>query len=284
MKLKKPVALVARTTNLQYMMHHALMVMKDLSELVHTEKWQGIDISNKPEMATYEYRHFHSRAILNGTDLGLYRSIVAPNLPWADDHFEERVCGEPINPGVQWAKWPYAHSADRFRAEGGKFNHNYMERYWPRYAGMTEDGKLGNVVELENLKAHRGIYHEYGDLLDVVLQLNREPLTRQAILPVWFPEDTGVAHGGRVPCSIFYHFLMRDDRMDVTYYLRSCDLMRHFRDDVYLTIRLLLWVIGQLRAMDPKWANVEPGELILDIGSLHLFKNDYMTVFGETRD
>ena len=106
---------------------------KEASTLVHTDTWQSIDISKKPEMATHELLNY-SMAAPVPENLDDFAARVKPNLPWADKHFEERVCGEPINPGVEWENWPFNKSADTFR-QGGKFNHNYMERYWPRRAG-----------------------------------------------------------------------------------------------------------------------------------------------------
>lgn len=125
-----------------------------------------------------------------------------------------------------------------------------------------------------------GIRYPYGDLSDVVRQIAREPLTRQAILPVFFPEDTGAVHGGRVPCSIFYQFFVRDGQMAVTYMLRSCDIVRHFRDDIYLTVRLLLWVLQEARKLNPALADVRPGEFVMMITSLHMFVNDYYVKWG----
>jgi len=112
----------------------------------------------------------------------------------------------------------------------------------------------------------------------VVKLLVSDPYTRQAYLPVWFPEDTG---GGskRAPCTIGYHFLMRDGRLDVNYHIRSCDYVRHFRDDLYLTARLLLWVIDRCRTMDERWMDVLPGKFLMQIGSLHVFRNDYQMLF-----
>lgn len=259
------------------------------SDVVHTEKWQGIDISKAPEMATHEVRHFMMRVPMLTEDLSYHREQINPNLPWADDHFEERVCGYPINPGFQWAKWPWGNNAKKFLDAEGKFNHNYMERYWPKLAGMlgatnTAQEYAKRLVSMygDDLYGHqnRGIEHAYGDALDVAKLLAREPLTRQAVMPVWFPEDTGVLHGERVPCSLTYHFMMRNNALDVSYTLRSCDFVRHFRDDIYLTLRLALWMIDQARRIDERWAQVRPGEFVMLISSLHMFRNDYVKEFG----
>ena len=119
-----------------------------------------------------------------------------------------------------------------------------------------------------------GIMYEYGDLKDVVDLMIDDPLTRQAYLPVWFPEDTG---GGdkRAPCTIGYHFLMRNDRLSVNYHIRSCDFVKHFRNDLYLTARLVIWMLKQLRSRDPRWNDVRVGDFIMQIGSLHSFRPDW---------
>jgi hypothetical protein len=57
--------------------------------------------------------------------------------------------------------------------------------------------------------------------------------------------------------------------------MRSCDFVRHFRDDVYLTIRLLLWVLDRCRERSPEeWVDVTPGTFRMHITSLHMFVPD----------
>jgi hypothetical protein len=246
---------------------------------VHTEKWQSIDISKRPEAAMKELVNVSfeiAAPFKNGADLDIYRQQIQPNLPWADRHFElERVSGQPINPGVTWREWPYSLSADKFRTEGELFSHTYAERYWPKRAGRAVVGKDGSSTSSVN----RGIRYDYGDLNDVVELLAEEPLTRQAYLPIFFPEDTGVVHGERVPCTLGYHFMMRNNRLNVSYFIRSCDLVRHFRDDLYLTVRLQLWILEQLKRKGDKWEDVEPGNFSFWCGSLHCFTNDYRKMF-----
>lgn len=256
---------------------------KHESSKVHTEKWQGVDISKKPEAETHELLNYNFSVDLDGQEgLQHYRDDIKPNLPWADDHFLERVCGEPLNPGEQWAKWPWGNSADLFRNKSdsihgfeGQFNHNYMERYWPKHAGQTTKGSYGSrTTQAPWKEANKGIRYDYGDLRDLIDQLEREPQTRQAYFPIFFPEDTGAVHQGRVPCSLGYHFIHRHGFLHINYYLRSCEVYRHFRDDCYLTLRLLLYVLDKLRTRDESWEHVRPGTYSMYITSFHCFVND----------
>ena len=241
---------------------------------VKNERWQSV-VAPQPSR---EILNHTVKLLLPNEDLEFYRRIIKPNVPWADSHFElERVSGEPINPGTTWREWPYAGAAALHRRPGAadpKFDHSYAERYWPKLAGLEAD----EICETFGpLKGHAGIRFMYGDLDDLVTVLSNEPTTRQAYLPVWFPEDLSAClEHKRVPCSLGYHFIMRDNKLHVVYPMRSCDFVRHFRDDVYLTIRLLLWVLSQCRLACPEndWDQVLPGSFTMHITSLHIFESD----------
>jgi hypothetical protein len=246
---------------------------KSNSTPFHPGMWQGIDVSQNPQARMFEQLHVTLTAPLNQKDLSWYREEIEPNLPWADDHFEkERVSGHPFNPGTTWTSWPYGHAAAR-ALEGNRFNHTYAERFWPRWAGVTPGGLIPDEPPSGRL---RGIRHPYGDLNDLVNLLVKQPGTRQAYVPVWFPEDG--SHMDRKPCTLGYHFILRDGKFDVTYYIRSCDIYRHFRDDIYLCVRLLLWILDQTSFLDRLWLRVKPGTLRMHITSLHCFVNDMFLI------
>jgi hypothetical protein len=248
------------------------------SHTVEPGRWQGVDMSRKPEAAMKEVLN-HSFQVSMGWREGLssWAEDIGPNLPWADRHFEEeRVSGHPINPGETWKIWPYGHSADKFRDQRGQYNHSYAERYWPRFAGAFEDGKLppGSLGTLDQPFASiQGIRYRYGDLNDLVNQLATDPYSRQAYLPVWFPEDG--SHNDRKPCTLGYHFIQRNGHFHCVYYIRSCDFVRHFRDDCYLTVRLMLWILDRLREKDERWKSVKVGIYTMHVTSLHCFINDW---------
>jgi thymidylate synthase len=238
--------------------------------------WQSIDVSNRPELQHVEVLNHSFTYPLLSAELEYYQQEISPNLPWADKHFDlERSSGEPLNPGTTWKEWPYAASAGT-HLDNQIFDHSYAERYWPKQAGKTRGGKVGYNP---GLGTHKGIRGEYGDLDDLVDLLINDPLTRQAYLPVWFPEDlTAAKLNKRVPCSLGYHFIIREGLLHVVYYIRSCDYIRHFRDDVYLTIRLLLWILERIN--EGQEIPVAPGTLTMHITSLHIFQSDYTALFG----
>lgn len=251
---------------------------------IHTDFWQAVNISNRPEAAMKELIYVEFRVPLPVITLQYYRDDIKPNLPWADDHFEkERISGEPLNPGTTWKDWPYGLAADKHRTEGEQFSHSYAERYWPRYAGLTPGGELWEHAT--NFKPNTGTRYGLGDLSDVISLLERDPLTRQAYLPVWFPEDTGAVYNQRVPCTLGYHFMRRGNNFHVYYPIRSCDFVRHFRDDLYLTVRLTLHILNQLKERDAKnWKDIVPGMFMFWAGSMHCFVSDHARLKKEKKE
>ena len=238
--------------------------------IVVPSHWQGKDVSKSIFMQTYELLNWYCQVDLICRNLDYYREDIKPDLPWADDHFEERVSGYPMNPGTQWAKWREGEGAAKFLEPDGRFNHNYMERLWPKYARKVPLAEVAQPQLLEGLTPHRGILYDYGDLNDLVNLLKREPLTRQAFLPMFFPEDTGAVHGGRAPCSLGWQFIRRDVRLHCVYYLRSCDAHNHWANDMYMAVRLLLWVLEKTG-----WTDIRPGTMTVHITSLHVFRGQY---------
>lgn len=229
---------------------------------VDGNNWQSTN-ARKEMLTSYELRHVMLQIPMTAAQEYLATSVGA-NMPWAEDHFKERVGGLPLNPPPSEAWWPYAVQGNAEHKEQTIFSHTYPERFWPKRANIDP--------EITTLFINSGIRYEYGDLWDVVAQLIADPRTRQAYLPVWFPEDTGATGKQRVPCTLGYHFLWRGDVMDITYHIRSCDFIRHWQDDIYMAGRLLQWVCRHV--LTEEGPSVRPGKLVMNIGSLHIFDGD----------
>ena len=241
-------------------------------EEYRSDKWQGKKTEKMHTMLSVAHYSFAVElGAWVGGDNHLLLNETGAQVPWAEDHFQERVMGYPLNPGQQYKNWKfYKHNPenDKYRTENERFTHTYMERFWPKHAGFqTDDYWLNEHNSYIIPDSNRGIRYSYGDLDDVASLIRNEPRTRQAYLPIWFPEDTGVRHGGRVPCTLGYHFQQVDEGyLNITYYIRACDYFRHFRDDIYLAVRLLEWVCDRV--------NLKPGQLIMHIADLHCFAHE----------
>lgn len=263
---------------------YAVHSLKEYGTTEDSGHWQGVPTEGKPDLKTREILDLSFAAQIPPYDA--LDSELEPNLPWAEDHFQERVSRIPSNPGEAYQRWPWWDARKELMTEARyvgdtkktdpifQFSHTYQERFWPKEA---EAGAFGPKETMTN----EGIRYPYGDLDDVVALLLREPHTRQAYFPIFFPEDTGAVHGGRIPCSLGYHFLVRSNRLHCWYDIRSCDAVRHFRDDLYLACRLTEWVLSELveaelRSDQPQlWVDVELGLLFFSAHSFHVHYGDY---------
>lgn len=251
-----------------------MLLSPDEREVVTPGEWH----SQPSSVPTYELQNVVFETRMPGS-MAAAVNEYEPNIPWAEDHFLERVSGVPLNPPPSSLAWggidtkdvvkthlTAAVIADAHNPTGSKlgFSHTYPERYWPKAVGVKEGGLF-----------NKGVRYWLGDLNDLVQLILRSPLTRQAYLPVWFPEDTGAVHGERVPCTLGYHFLIRSTGLDCTYLIRSCDFVRNFRDDVYLTVRLAQWI--------SEWIEVPPGRLTFHCMSMHCHEPDTRLLEEEIR-
>jgi len=238
---------------------HLVDQLKIHGALVDAGRWQGVPTEGHPDLVTLELMDVAFKVPVSH-DLTVLREEIKPNLPWADEHFEERVSRIPSNPGNAYLNWPHWQGQQVQSMAGDIFTHTYQERFWPTKIPALADG----------------IRYPYGDADSVVGLLRQDPYSRQATLPIFFPEDTGAVHGGRIPCTLHYHFMLRNGRLHMWYAIRSCDAVRHFRDDLYMAARLLLWVLSELRyeSADDFWGEIEPGWLSFHCYSFHVHKGD----------
>lgn len=291
------------------------MLVTDLLEapVVHTGEWQSMDTGASKAHATHELEDVS--LVWDRIPSDIDSIFPAVDQSWADDHFLERVRGVPYNPPPSHVNWPYAvrGNADHTRCrtcdspdprthpavggggevtslcpdpfhsgQTGKFDHTYPERFWPQHAGHdhTEADLWSDSdyrINPDVCGGREGIRFHLGDLSDVVDLLVRSPLTRQAYLPVWFPEDTGAVDGQRVPCTLGYHFMQRGSRLTCRYYIRSCDVYRHLSNDVWFAAMLTKWIAREVNDRTRGQSvglHFRPGGLIMHISSLHAFVGD----------
>ena len=112
-------------------------------------------------------------------------------------------------------------------------------------------------------------FSQYNQLLHVISILKEDPNSRQAILHVNFPEDIcnadDMVNPIRVPCSMYYQFMVRRGKLDVIYNMRSSDFDTHFKNDI--------WLADEIRKEIAKEIGIECGLFHMNVGSLHRYKN-----------
>lgn len=241
-------------------------VERDLWEMgidVHPQTMQDKDVGNNPDYATKEVRAYGFHLVdwiwnqQEETDsvgyiFRTYDRTEDPTtqiLKYIQVEFEDRVSGRAMNPGNS-----YQTRKDIWNEflHDGKFAYTYSERIAPQL--------------------HR-----------ILNELEERPETRQAIINIHsniLPLRSGVVDsidltniGGssRIPCSMYYQIIRRQDKLDLIYTMRSCDFLVHFPVDIMLALRLQLWFAEKL--------GIAPGTFTYFTGSLHAYQKD-MSIRG----
>jgi len=212
--------------------------LRDLSEmgtLVKPKSYQNKVVEGDERFYTKELRNYVYSLTRLPDKENLF--LFEKTLEWAQAEFIERIrFSGDINPGTAWKLRPDIWK--QFLVDG-KFDYSYNERLnWNN-----------NLFRIE-------------------AELKRNPDTRQAWLPIFFPEDVEF-YGGvkRIPCSLGYFFMVREGKLNLTYIQRSADAVKHFGNDVFLAFKMLEYMARRV--------GVEPDMLTHHIFSLHAYKKDW---------
>jgi len=160
---------------------------------------------------------------------------------WFQEMFEDK------NPQTFWLKHPE------------------LAEYYMKYCSMSGGAEAYTYGER--------VSKSYDKVINLLAQ-NLE--RRAAVIPVFWEIDVDRVGKMRVPCSMFYQFLVRRTidgyELNLIYVQRSCDLAWFFTFDAYRAIRLIQKATKDLR--EKYGIDVREGSLIHFISSLHAFESD----------
>lgn len=165
---------------------------------------------------------------------------------YCEQEIKDRTCGEALNPGnsykIRMDLWQALMSKDEEKVN--KFDYTYSER-------------INNLKQLDN----------------AIAALKEDIHSRRSLISIWDPKDSCEVAGfsTRVPCSISYQFLIRNNKLMVLYYIRSNDYFKHFVIDIWLTHALQEYVRQQVLDVYP---NLKCGSLNYYGGSMHAYNDD----------
>ena len=213
-------------------------IMRDLKEMglpVRTKSYQNREVTDD-SLATMEISPYMY------TITGIQSIVPKPaDVKWAAEEWKDRIVStrQLINPGDTWKlRGDYW---NQFFNENGQFDYTYGERI---------ADQVNRCIDL----------------------LNRDPLSRRAVVVIWDREQEDCSNmTRRIPCSMYYHFMIRNGLLRVTYHQRSCDIMEHWQNDVYFARKM-----GEEVAYD---VGVGLDRVIHVIGSLHAYNKDLEGVF-----
>lgn len=163
---------------------------------------------------------------------------------YCEQEFLDRINREGLNPGnsykIRLDLWQSLMS----KKDGEKFDYTYSER-------INYHNQLDNAISA----------------------LKDDEHSRRAMIMIFKPEDTDESTGftTRIPCSISYQFLIRNNKLMVIYYIRSNDYFKHFAIDIWLANAIQEYIVEQLK---PTYPNLKVGSLNYYCGSFHAYNED----------
>jgi len=164
-------------------------------------------------------------------------------------------------------KYCFAEIEDRLDRRRLNPGHSYKVRMdlWQALMSKDQDGRFDYTYS-ERINMYNQLDHAITALMD-------DKHTRRSMVMVFEPMDATASKGfqTRIPCSISYQFMIRNNKLMVLYYIRSNDYFKHFAIDIWLTHALQDYVLKQLKGVYP---DLKCGSLNYYAGSFHAYNED----------
>lgn len=141
-----------------------------------------------------------------------------------------------------------------------EFLHEHGVKYWDadyKRSGRT-DGTLGPVYG-HQWRSFNGV----DQLANLVAEIKSNPTSRRLMISAWNPAD--MPDMVLPPCHYGFQVYVNNGKLDLMWQQRSAD--------VFLGLPYDIAMYGLLLEMLAKGAELEPGDLIAQLGDCHLYKN-----------
>jgi thymidylate synthase len=120
-------------------------------------------------------------------------------------------------------------------------------------------------------------YGAYGPRLntqwfDLVKKLREDKDTRQAIMTIYDGKMDLSQKTKDMPCTLNFHFMIRNDKLNLTTYMRSNDLFWGFQYDIFNFTMIQEMVLNELKMYMPE---LELGTYTHTTTSLHIYKRHF---------
>ena len=125
----------------------------------------------------------------------------------------------------------------------------------------------------KNYAEDNGVFHgAYGartqdQYAPVIERLKKDPDSRQAVVTIWNPELDLLPEKRDYPCTILHQFRIRDNKLNMSVYMRSNDVWLGAAYDFFQFTRVQIAMASVL--------GIAPGTYAHHVGSLHIYEQHY---------
>ncbi len=159
---------------------------------------------------------------------------------YCQQEFLDRISTHPLNPGNSW---------------------KIRQDMWQKF--LENDNTKFSYTYSERL---------YDNWQNIIGALKNDKHTRQAVMQVFNHEDTSKFGGDtRIPCSLHFQYMIRNNQLHCFYCMRSNDFFGHFPIDIWLAAQSIDYLVNSLLETYP---DLKPGKLYYQAGSLHAYNWD----------
>lgn len=169
----------------------------------------------------------------------------------------------------------FAKIAETLWVLAGRNDIEWLSYYLPRAKEWADDGKhwrAGYGPRLRKWKYQ--IHDEINDdtyyidqIYECYWQLKRDMYTRRAVM-ILFDPVADYCDSKDIPCNNWLHWLVRDGKLHLFIAQRSSDILWGFSG-----INAFEWSV--LQEFMAFWLGIEPGNIVWNISSLHLYSQHY---------
>lgn len=237
-------------------------IFKDCLEMI-----QEMDRELKVSGITVPVKHYQNQE-LKGEDQNT-KELIGVNFIISKPFLKKREMLDFIfkDEAENIEKYCEAELQDRLNRQGLNPGNSYKVRLdlWQALMSKSEDEKFDYTYS-------ERINH-LGQLDNAIQALKDDKHSRRSMVMIFDPVDTKDSAGfqTRIPCSISYQFLIRNNKLMVLYYIRSNDYFKHFAIDIWLTHAIQHYVLGMLYGTYP---DLKCGSLNYYAGSFHAYNQD----------
>jgi thymidylate synthase len=127
--------------------------------------------------------------------------------------------------------------------------------------------------QFKNYAEDNGVFHgAYGPRTNgqyhaVIERLKNDPDSRQAVVTIWNPQYDLQWNKRDYPCTILHQFRIRDNKHNMSVYMRSNDVWLGAAYDFFQFTRVQIAMASVL--------GIEPGKYAHHVGSLHIYEQHY---------
>ena len=127
--------------------------------------------------------------------------------------------------------------------------------------------------QFKNYSEDNGLFHgayglrtvdQYGP---VVERLKNDPDSRKAVVTIWYPKLDLLPNKKDYPCTILHQFRIRDNKLNMSVYMRSNDVWLGAAYDFFQFTRVQIAMASVL--------GIKPGKYTHHVGSLHIYEQHY---------